>query len=384
MKFSMIFEAQLSDPTAAREATTIRDCIDQAVLAEEVGFDGIWAVEHHSTVGYSHMSAPEVFLSAVAARTSRIRIGHGAVCMAFNYNYPTRVAERAAMLDVISDGRLNLGAARGATDQELSLCNVDRDGTKAEVEETLRLVAAAWRDGDAAFSWDSDLLQVKAAEGRPAHTILPRPIQTPHPPLYLACSSPETVETAARYGVGALVLGFAGTDAVADMRRRHLDAIATRDPAGLVSPGITNDEFVALCPTLVLDDRDEAIRKGARAQRFFAESISYWAAPDGTPWATDTENEDNLAYMHARTAEGGRTTATFNPDHAYGTPEDAIAYVQRLQDAGVTEVMCLIQMGTLSQDDQLETIRQWGEYVIPHFRGESDGAVTSGGMQWVV
>ena len=120
MKFSMIFEAQVEYGTPDVERQAIRNCVEQAVFAEEVGFDGIWAVEHHSLIEYSHMSAPEIFLTAVAAKTSRIRVGHAAVCMPFGYNHPARVAERAAMLDIISDGRLNLGAARGGTVQEMS------------------------------------------------------------------------------------------------------------------------------------------------------------------------------------------------------------------------------------------------------------------------
>ena len=110
MKFSMIFEAQVEFGTPDVERQAIRNCVEQAVYAEEMGFDGVWAVEHHSLVEYSHMSAPEIFLTAVAAQTSRIRVGHAAVCMPFGYNHPVRVAERAAMLDIISDGRLNLGA----------------------------------------------------------------------------------------------------------------------------------------------------------------------------------------------------------------------------------------------------------------------------------
>ena len=138
MQFSMIFEAQLAFPTREREQQVIRDCVDQAVFAEEMGFDRVWAVEHHCLKWYAHMSAPEIFLTWVAARTSRIRIGHGVVCMPFNYNHPVRVAERAAMLDVISGGRLNLGAARGGTAQEMALCGVDPDDTVAQVAAVYR------------------------------------------------------------------------------------------------------------------------------------------------------------------------------------------------------------------------------------------------------
>src|SRR5436189_1134685 len=188
MKFSMIFEAQVEFGTPDVERQQILNCIEQAVYAEEVGFDAIWAVEHHSLVEYSHMSAPEIFLSAVAARTSRIRIGHAAVCMPFGYNHPARVAERAATLDIISNGRLNLGAARGGTVMEMSLCGVDPDLTGAQVKEALRFIAHCWREDT--IEWASDLLTVEAPPERPRHTLVPRPLQMPHPPLYLPSPSP--------------------------------------------------------------------------------------------------------------------------------------------------------------------------------------------------
>ncbi|MBV9204189.1 MAG: LLM class flavin-dependent oxidoreductase, partial [Actinobacteria bacterium] len=125
MKFSMVFEAQTADSSPAAEQQLLRDCVTQAVYGEQMGFDGVWAVEHHALEWYAHMSAPEIFLTWVAARTERMRIGHGVVCMPFNFNHPARVAERAAMLDILSGGRLNLGAGRGATVQEMSLCQVD-------------------------------------------------------------------------------------------------------------------------------------------------------------------------------------------------------------------------------------------------------------------
>ena len=116
----MGFEVQLAYPTPEREHQLLFDSVDQAVFAEEMGFDRIWAPEHHSLKWYADMSAPEIFLTWVAARTSRIRVGHGVVPMPFNYNHPVRVAERAAMLDALSGGRLDLGAGRGATSQEMT------------------------------------------------------------------------------------------------------------------------------------------------------------------------------------------------------------------------------------------------------------------------
>jgi len=390
----MIFEAQLADPTIEREHRLIHDCIDQAVYAEEMGFDRIWAVEHHALRWYSHMSAPEVFLSAVATRTSRIRIGHAAVCMPFNYNYPTRVAERAAMLDIISNGRLDLGAARGATLQEMSLCNVDPERTRDEVGEALRVIGSAWQADT--FEWHSDLLTISAPGSNPPHTILPRPVQSPHPPLYLACSNIASVELAAAYGVGVLALGFAGPASVREQREAYDAARAERSGDGFVST-VVNDHFSALCPTIVLDDGREAREVGARGQRFFGESISHWGFGADPP-NESTEGEDNIAFMRSkkldlegryergefdhrgttsfplvRAVSKSNVTSQFNIDHAYGTAEEAVEYVRELEAVGVDEVMCLIQMGTVPQEVCLETIRQWGERVIPAFAGSRGG-----------
>ena len=129
-----------SSPTRHPSAST--SCCTTAssrpCFAEQMGFDRIWAPEHHSLKWYAHMSAPEIFLTWVAAARPRIRVGHGVVLMPFNYNHPVRVAERAAMLDALSGGRLDLGAGRGATLQEMTLCGVDPERTYLEVEESLR------------------------------------------------------------------------------------------------------------------------------------------------------------------------------------------------------------------------------------------------------
>ena len=379
----MIFEAQVEFGTPDVERQAIKNCVEQAVYAEQMGFDGVWAVEHHALVEYSHMSAPEIFLAAVAARTSRIRIGHAAVCMPFGYNHPVRVAERAAMLDIISDGRLNLGAARGGTAQEMALCGVDADLTVAQVKEALRFLGRCWRSET--IEWDSELLRIHPPPNRPRHTVVPRPVQMPHPPLFLACTNPETVKRAAQYGVGPMVLGFGGPEMIAGMRRTFDAERKIRDPEAVVSPGHVNDEFVALCPSFLMDDREEALRVGARALRFFAEAITHWAAPNGVAPARDTDKVDNVAFMKEHLAAAyaalergdappSAASLLYSVDHALGDAETAIAYVDRLAEAGVDNVMCLIQMGTLTQDQQLETIRIWGEKVIPHFRAKDDAA----------
>lgn len=165
------------------------------------------------------------------------------------------------------------------------------------------------------------------------------------------------------------------------MRKVYDEAIATRTGDRLVSSEV-NDHLSALCPTIVLDDAERALRLGTRGQRFFAESIAHWYgnAPEPTGWSDEETAEDHVAALEksrgelvARLHEANIParpvdTGTYNAEHAYGNAQSAIAYVEQLREIGVDEVMCLIQMGTVPQEACMETIRQWGESVIPHFR----------------
>lgn len=373
MRFSLIFEAQMNDASPANEHRVLRDCVEQAVFAEEMGFDAIWAVEHHALTWYSHMSAPEIFLSFVAAKTSRVRIGHGCVLMPFGFNHPVRVAERIAMLDALSGGRVEVGGGRGATKQETGLFGVDPADTYAEVEETLRILSQIWREER--FEWHTARMDI------PNRPITPHPVQLPHPPMHIACTKQDTVRLAAEMGVGALVLGFGGPDEIAGLRKIYDDAIATRTGERFVSDH-ANDHFAALCPTIVLDDKDEAFRIGTRGQRFFAEAIHHWYGT-GRPPELAIEAGDNVAAMR-RDAElvvaklhemnvpvtPAATGLYAPPEHAYGDWRTAIDYAERLVEAGADEILCLSQMGTVSHEAGMETIRQWGTKVIPHFRAK--------------
>jgi len=375
MEFSMIFEAQIAGPTPETEPQVIRECVEQAVLAEEMGFDRIWAVEHHCLHQYAHMSAPEVFLSFVAGKTSRIRIGHAVMCLPFRYNHPIRAAERTSMLDILSEGRLDVGVGKGATDEELLAFGVGKDQVQAEMIESLNMLPRMWQDE--IFEHKSELINV------PPRRIIPKPVQDPHPPLFLACTRAEMFTYAGTHGIGALALGFAGPDDIAEKNKLYRDAIAARSDDDVIG-AFANDKLVALCPAIVLEDREEAQKIGFRGQRFFVESIAQWRG--GPPPSTDlydVDNEAALLAMQQKTLEANfgsekirsisidevRSSGLqrYNVNQAYGNPSDAIAYIERLIEAGADEIMFLLQMGTVPQEAILESIRQIGQHVIPHF-----------------
>src|SRR6476659_8940477 len=152
MKFGIFFELSVPRPLRPEmEQMVYHDALEQARLADELGFDYAWAVEHHFLEEYSHCSSPEVFLTAVAAQTRNIRVGHGAVVCVPQMNHPIRVAERAAALDIISNGRLDVGTARSSTWTELGGFQADPDETKVSWDEYVRVLPKMWTQER--FSW---------------------------------------------------------------------------------------------------------------------------------------------------------------------------------------------------------------------------------------
>jgi alkanesulfonate monooxygenase SsuD/methylene tetrahydromethanopterin reductase-like flavin-dependent oxidoreductase (luciferase family) len=148
VKFGIFYEHSVMRPwTAVSEYRVYQQALEQIVLADQLGFDQVWEVEHHFLEEYCHSSAPEVFLAAAAARTKTIRLGHGVMMILPPFNHPVRCAERAATLDIISNGRLEFGTGRSATWTELGGFLCDPDLTKDMWDEALRAIPRMWKEG---------------------------------------------------------------------------------------------------------------------------------------------------------------------------------------------------------------------------------------------
>src|SRR5437764_7889472 len=202
MRFGIFYEHQLPRPWSEQsEAKLYRDALEQIELADRLGFDYVWEVEHHFLEEYSHSSAPEVCLAAASQRTKRIRLGHGIVQLPLAFNHPARVVERAATLDLISGGRVDLGTGEASSQAELGGFGVIRDQKREQWEEALGAVARMFVEEPFA-----------GIDGRyihmPPRNVMPKAKQRPHPPLWVACSRRETILLAARKGLGALSLSF--------------------------------------------------------------------------------------------------------------------------------------------------------------------------------
>ena len=197
MRFGLLYEMEMHPELGSSESDVYWQAIEQVKLAEEVGFDYVWCVEHHFLEGFSHSSAPEIFLTAVAQHTSRIRIGHGVVLLPIPFNHPARVAERTATLDILCKGRLDVGTGRSITMAELGGFGIDPDDSRPMWEEAVRIVPRMWTEHE--FSgFDGRFVKM------PPRVVVPKPVQKPHPPMWMACTSPPSFELAGRYGLGVL------------------------------------------------------------------------------------------------------------------------------------------------------------------------------------
>ena len=144
MRFSLIYEAQMADPSPANERQVFADIVEQSLLAEELGFDVVWAVEHTALTHYAHMSAPETFLAYLAGRTTRIGLGHGVVCLPPQMNHPGKVAERIATLDILSGGRVHFGMGKGATQQEAGTFGYELEALPPMIDEAITVRVKPW------------------------------------------------------------------------------------------------------------------------------------------------------------------------------------------------------------------------------------------------
>lgn len=361
MKFSLFFEMQLAHPTAATERQLFQDCVEQAVLADELGYHAVWAVEHHGLAEYAHSSAPEVFLAFVAARTRRIRIGHGVTLTPYRYNHPIRIAERIATLDVLSGGRVDWGSGKSGSRTEQRAFEVDIPALASQWLEAQQMIPRMWSDD--IFSWAGEHFTI------PPTSICPKPVQQPHPPMFAACSTPSSAVEAGALGLGALNFSGGTPEKLASRVRAYRAAVASANPIGAV-----NDHYACTPMSIVLDDDREACAYGFRGRRFFQRGqLAYYGSED-RPLAPIGADPGPLSDEELATERAARLAPDAPLTTVIGSPEVCRELVGRYRDAGVDELILVMQLGTVPHEIVMRSIRTFAEQVMPAF---SDSAIAA-------
>lgn len=363
MRFGIFYEMQLPRPWAPDdERRLFHEALDQVVLADRLGYDHAWEVEHHFLDEYSHSSAPEVFLAAAAARTRRIRLGHGIRQVIPNYNHPARTAEGLATLDIISNGRVDFGIGEGATRLELG-----GFGIKAKEKRAMALEAAEQIANMMALE------PYPGFEGRyfsmPCRNVLPKPVQKPHPPIWMACTNRDTIKVAASIGVGALAFSFINPEEARVWAEIYYGII--KSDACVPIGRAVNANIAMVSSFSIHRDRAEAIRRGHEGFEFFSFAMNALVARDTVPGRTDLWGE-YLKKRGNRTEEIIANTAMGPQSSGIGTPEDMRSHLKSMQEAGVDQVIFLQQAGRNRHEHICESLELFAADVMPEFSAEAE------------
>jgi alkanesulfonate monooxygenase SsuD/methylene tetrahydromethanopterin reductase-like flavin-dependent oxidoreductase (luciferase family) len=357
VEFGLLYEWQMPKGISREdESRQFLQMMDQVELAEQVGFKSVWSVEHHFLESFSHASAPEVLLSWLAAKTKTIRIGHGVRLLPYPYNHPIRAAEQAATLDLLSQGRLEFGSGRSATAAELGGFGIDPADTREMWEESLRLIIKAWTE------------PVVEHHGKyfdqVPRPMVPKPLQSPHPPLWMSCTSPESHEVAGALGLGLLSFTLAlSFDEVAQRIAKYRERIKTAEPIGK----FVNNQTAVFTMTHCAPTRELARERAeSGVMRYQHDQIELLTS-------LIPKLEENSSYDYYQRFVGvdyDKFTYEYLDSRnmiLVGDPDRCIELAKQYESIGVDRLLCFMQYKDMSHEHTMESIRLFGNEVIPAF-----------------
>ncbi len=357
MKFGIFYEISVPRPWGPETEKEVYDrCLEQVVVADELGFDYVWAVEHHFLEEYSHCPAPELFLTACAMKTERIRVGHGIVVCVPEINHPVRIAERAAVLDILSGGRLEFGTGRSATWTELGGFRANPDLTKATWDEIVRAVPKMWMQER--YAHDGICFSM------PERAVLPKPYQKPHPPLWVAVTSPGTDLDAADRGMGSLGLTFGEFAAQEKKVEVYRQRIRNCEPVG----AFVNETVATVNFLYCHEDEETGVRTGRRLAGTFGYMAAQLVSARETYPTRSYASFGLLPQLRRPSTEPGAAPGV--PEGlCIGNPERVIRALKNWESAGTDCVNFLLNcMETIPQEEVLSSLRLFSKEVMPQFR----------------
>jgi len=364
MKFGLLYEMETPRPWHERsEYNTYWEALAQIELADRVGFDYVWEVEHHFLEEYSHSPAPEVFYGAVTQRTKNIRIAHGVRLLPFNFNHPIKVAEQAAVLDIMSNGRVDLGTGRSTTAQELDGFNVNYDRTRDEVKEALEIIVKAWTEE--ILEYDGKLMKV------PPRRVVPKPIQKPHPPMWMACVAPDSYDLAGDRGLGVLSFNF-NWEQVQLMMERYRTACAQRSNQ---IPKVVNEEFAGVAIMHVAENKEEEAI-GLEGARWFLHNVAKLFEPlVAKNNLYSYEYLRNIFAMNIDPKDASNAELKEHHMVVVGNPDEVIRKLENFQRAGLSQVICFKQAGRIPHANIMQSIKRIGRDILPYFNPHRTSAL---------
>ncbi len=333
--------------------------IEMVKAADRTGFKYVWASEHHFLDEYSHLSASESWLGYMAAVTDNIHLGSGIFNVTPPVNHPARIAERVTMLDHLSDGRFEFGTGRGSsTTEQAGFGITDPDLTRDMWDEVMPEFKKMWRDGE--YSFDGRFFSM------PPRNVLPKPWKKPHPPMWVACGSPETFAKAGSLGLGALGFTFREPAALKPMVEAYKEAVADAEPVG----EYVNDNVTLVSTLLCMEDGQDARHWFRNSGQGYFQSNVYryldtFPRPPGIPPWPEVLPEIDPALLDIG-IENAMVPA--------GNPEEVARGVQAFADTGADQLV--FGMSMLPLDLAIGSLELFGKEVLPQFDTDPEHRTT--------
>jgi len=358
MRFGIFYEHQFPRPwDEGGELALFQQALDQVELADSLGIDHVWEVEHHFLEEYSHSSAPEVFLAAASQRTKQIRLGHGIVLMPPGYNHPARTAERIATLDLVSNGRVEFGTGESASRAELEGFGITPDQRRAmwreTVEQTANMLAM-----DPYPGFEGEYFSM------PQRNLVPKPVQKPHPPLWVACSNRDTIHLAAQLGIGALTFAFVDPSEAGHWVQDYYETFKRE----CVPIGHAVNPNIAMVTSFSCHaDAEEAARRGLDGFRFFQFALGHhYSFGMHRPGRTDIwERYETVRDRLGTEFLGGGTGGI-------GTPAQLRDHLSTFAEAGVDQAVFIQQGGKNRHEHICQSLELFATEVMPAFKERED------------
>jgi alkanesulfonate monooxygenase SsuD/methylene tetrahydromethanopterin reductase-like flavin-dependent oxidoreductase (luciferase family) len=357
MEFGLFVQAHVpqhelkADPVGA-EHTRLMNELDLAIHCDAHNWKYVWSVEHHFLEEYSHISASEIFLPYVAARTERLHVGSAIWNVTPPVNHPARMAERVAMLDHLSEGRFEFGTGRGSSSTEFKGFGIpDGDTTRAMFDESLREIVRMWRETP--YSHKGQFFTM------PERNVLPKPYTLPHPPLWIACGNPATFEKAARLGLGALCFSLGSPKDFEPLIKVYKDNIRHAEPIG----GYVNDNVACVTQLVCMEDGKRARQLACNMGNNYHVSLVFryldtFPRPAGVPAWPQVLPEPTPEQLEDWIGTGRRIV---------GTPDECAKNVQRYADVGCDQIIFGVLASTQPQETARGSVALFGDEVIPRF-----------------
>ena len=357
-------------PWDESEPRRIRRDIEVGVAADRAGFDTFWAPEHHCLEEYSHNSSSHLSCLAVGMKTERIRLCTGIFNLCPPINHPVRVAEQIAMIDILTNGRIELGTGRGSGSTEVNTFGIKSEETRAMWEEALRAIPQMWTRE--LFSWDGKYFSV------PERCIIPKPVQKPHPPLWVTASNPGTIEVAARLGIGAAMFNFSDPELSRPLIENYKDVIEKAEPVG----EFAYNKIMTIAPALCLEDGEEAREAFGRNSNVVSAHFSVYfdTIPDYAAKLKEIPrpiSQTGIRKLIQKAAadpglRGPFARESVDPEYLFqngicvGSPDEVLATMRRFEQVGFDQLVLVPVIGWHTPHEMsLESIRLLGERVLP-------------------